>query len=151
MWRQLRPDTGTYALAYQCKTIRLVRIGKLGALNLRQGYYLYVGSAFGPGGIKARIGYHLGESPSPHWHVDYLKPHCDLLELWVSYSNTKREQAWVDTLSKSENASIPLTGFGASDTSAASHLFYFKSQPQISILGEDKTLFSISLEWTCRS
>ena len=134
MWQQLKSDTGTYALSYACKENRSIRIGKLGMLKLRLGYYLYVGSAFGPGGIKARICHHLGESPSPHWHVDYLKPYCDPLELWVTYSNSKREQAWVRTVSKSKDAFIPLTGFGASDTSAVAHLFFFKAQPQASIL-----------------
>ena len=134
MWRQLKPDTGTYALTYVCRTTRSIRVGKLGKLKLQPGYYLYVGSAFGPGGIRARIRHHLGESLSPHWHIDYLKPHCDLRELWVTYSNTKRERTWASTLSKSNDVSIPLVGFGASDTSAVSHLFFFEAQPQVSML-----------------
>ena len=134
MLRQLKPDTGTYALTYECKTNRSIRIGKLGILDLRRGYYVYVGSAFGPGGVKARIHHHLGRSPAPHWHLDYLKPHCEPLELWVTYSNNKREQTWVSTLAKSKDGSIPLAGFGASDTSAVSHLFFFKTRPRVSML-----------------
>ena len=141
MWRQLKPDTGTYALIYECKASRSICIGKLGILKLRPGYYLYVGSAFGPGGIKARVRHHLIAASAPHWHVDYLKPHCEVRELWIAYANVKHEQTWVSTLSKSNNVSIPLAGFGASDTPAVSHLFYFKAQPQISTITGDSILF----------
>lgn len=143
MWRQLKPHTGTYGLIYESKSSRSIRIGKLGILKLQAGYYLYVGSAFGPGGIKARVRHHLGESSSPHWHVDYLKSHCHLLELWVAYSNAKCEQIWVSKLAKSKDVSIPLAGFGASDTPAVSHLFYFKAQPQVSILAGDSIFFNV--------
>jgi Uri superfamily endonuclease len=41
--------------------------------RLPAGEYLYVGSAFGPGGLAARVGRHLAPGSHPlHWDVDFL-------------------------------------------------------------------------------
>ena len=42
----------------EATAIQDVPIGKLGVLHLLPGIYVYVGSAFGPGGIAARVGRH---------------------------------------------------------------------------------------------
>jgi Uri superfamily endonuclease len=50
---------GTYVLiAFEAHMKRL-KIGRLGACDIVPGYYAYVGSAFGSGGLRARIGHHL--------------------------------------------------------------------------------------------
>ena len=54
----MHPLPGTYALVFRAKRKRRLIIGKLGTLNLQPGCYVYVGSAFGPDGLKARIGHH---------------------------------------------------------------------------------------------
>jgi Uri superfamily endonuclease len=54
----MSPRQGTYALVFTAKRKKRLIIGKLGTLTLQPGYYVYVGSAFGPGGLKARIGHH---------------------------------------------------------------------------------------------
>ena len=46
---------GTYILLLHAALERDVTIGAAGILSLRQGYYAYVGSAFGPGGLYARL------------------------------------------------------------------------------------------------
>ncbi len=126
--------TGTYALVFTCNKTRAVEIGKLGTLNVQPGYYIYIGSAFGPGGIKGRVGHHLRQQPRAHWHVDYLKPHCSLLEIWIEYSDHKHEVQWARSLSECKNTATPMNGFGASDTAAASHLFYLKTRPEPRLL-----------------
>ncbi len=40
------------------KAIR-IQIGKLGQFKFKKGYYAYVGSAFGPGGLNSRIKHHI--------------------------------------------------------------------------------------------
>ena len=120
--------SGTYLLIFECRRDRPVAVGRLGTLRLTEGIYVYVGSAFGPGGVRARVARHRARSRRPHWHVDYIKPHCTLSEVWVEYSTYKRETAWARILANSHGASIPLVGFGASDAPNDSHLFYFRSR-----------------------
>ena len=50
---------GTYALILRASTAQTIQIGRLGDLVMQPGYYIYVGSAFGPGGLAARVGRHL--------------------------------------------------------------------------------------------
>ena len=45
---------GTYAVIYRCDADLEIVVGKLGHVALTKGYYVYVGSAFGPGGLRAR-------------------------------------------------------------------------------------------------
>lgn len=114
------------------------RIGKLGCYDFASGYYLYVGSAFGPGGLNARIKHHLQQQkPRLHWHIDYLRAYADVLEVWRVASDVRLETAWSKTLA--QNFSIPVAGFGASDTNSPSHLFY--SQQLIPIRIISQTLF----------
>jgi Domain of unknown function DUF123 len=65
---------GTYALVLRCSTTRTVRIGRIGTIRLMPGWYVYIGSAFGPGGLRARIGHHTARAARPHWHIDHLRP-----------------------------------------------------------------------------
>lgn len=46
---------GTYALILRSDSAARVRIGHLGVLAATRGYYVYIGSAFGPGGLAARL------------------------------------------------------------------------------------------------
>ncbi|MFW2853854.1 DUF123 domain-containing protein [Sphingomonas sp. TX0543] len=43
------------------------------------GWYGYVGSARGPGGIRARIGPHLCAEKAVHWHIDSLTITADIV------------------------------------------------------------------------
>lgn len=137
---RLQSRTGTYALVFECRGAHAIGIGKLGTLDLTPGYYIYVGSAFGPGGIRARIKHHINRSMKPHWHIDYLKSHCRLDEIWIEYSDQRHESMWVAELAGSERTTVPLNGFGASDGDADSHLFYFNSPPASDLLPADGSL-----------
>jgi len=77
----MQAQPGTYALVMRCSSDQQVEVGKLGSLRLQSGFYVYVGSAFGPGGLKARIAHHVKISERPHWHIDYLHPALDLTEI----------------------------------------------------------------------
>lgn len=64
-------DTGAYILI-----IRLDASLTVARRNTRHeldaGWYLYAGSARGPGGIKARLRRHFKLDKSIHWHIDHL-------------------------------------------------------------------------------
>ncbi len=69
-----------------------VRIGRRGELRLQPGFYIYLGSALGPGGVRARLALHFRPCTRPHWHLDYLRAHavCDfpLCGDRISFRNT---------------------------------------------------------------
>ena len=59
---------GSYGLLIELsKDFSLSRPRFYGAV-LKKGQYLYAGSAFGPGGIRGRVRYHLNQPKPAHWH-----------------------------------------------------------------------------------
>jgi Uri superfamily endonuclease len=66
---------------------------------------------------------YLESKKSYHWHIDYLDP--AVKEVWVSGYGERLEHEWAGLLG--EIASEKIIGFGCSDCSCESHLFYFKS------------------------
>ena len=124
---QARP--GTYVLVLSSRSTDLIQIGKLGALQLQLGFYVYVGSALGPGGVRARLDHHLKPSRRPHWHIDYLRVHTSVEEVWYRLDTRRLEHVWADHIRLTEGASVPLVGFGSTDCGCESHLFFFERQP----------------------
>jgi Uri superfamily endonuclease len=97
-----------------------------------RGFYVYVGSALGPGGVAGRVRHHEGRAARPHWHVDYLRAHARLGEVWYAYGPRRREHAWAALVGGLPGASVPLRGFGASDCGCESHLYRFAERPAAS-------------------
>ena len=71
---------------------RLAKSAAWGAYDIIPGFYAYVGSAFGPGGLRARIHHHLESVAQPHWHIDYLLALAEPVEVWYALSARKLEQ-----------------------------------------------------------
>ena len=127
---------GTYALILRLPSPASIRIGKLGEFDFPAGYYLYVGSAFGPGGLAGRLNRHLAPAtatgqggPRLHWHIDYLRQRAGVEEIWCTKQDVPREHAWAALASQLSGATVPAPRFGASDCHCRSHLFYFERQP----------------------
>ena len=123
---------GTYALIYQCDAPFQTVVGRLGPVCLSTGYWIYVGSAFGPGGLKSRLGHHLKPSHRPHWHLDYVKHFLKPVEIWLSTDTIKQEHVWAIDLSCLIGATCPIAGFGASDCSCLSHMIHLRRKPGFS-------------------
>ena len=123
------PTSGTYALVLQATAGESMQIGRLGKLELRPGFYVYVGSAFGPGGVRARLRHHLKQAARPHWHIDYLRPTTRLVEIWYSHDEAVHEHAWAAGIRRMRSASTPLPGFGSSDCRCPSHLSFHARRP----------------------
>jgi Uri superfamily endonuclease len=122
-------EGGAYALILFCSQEGTVQIGKLGPLQLRQGFYVYLGSALGPGGVRARVAHHRKLSLRPHWHIDYLRPCTRLDRIWYSDDRVCREHQWARAISGLRGASVPVAGFGSSDCRCKTHLFFFTRRP----------------------
>lgn len=125
---------GTYILVLRLANATDLTIGKLGHFHFRKGYYLYVGSAFGPGGLAARLKHHLSVSPKPRWHLDYLRPATRVTDIRISKENERAEHIWAEQLSLMENFSIPISGFGSSDCTCLAHLFHSTKKPDYFML-----------------
>ncbi len=111
-------------------------IGRLGCFNLAAGYYLYVGSAFGAGGLAARLARHRQpHKRRPHWHIDYLRAVSRLYAIWSVVDPTRYECLWCRRLAAAPGLSMPMPGFGASDTGCPAHLFYLPTPPDPGLLG----------------
>jgi Uri superfamily endonuclease len=125
----VKSHPGTYALVLSTSREETLAVGKLGLFLLLAGFYVYVGSAFGPGGIRARVAHHRQSSCRLHWHIDYLRPYTRLKEVWFTYDSVRREHHWAEALAQGLGGLTLLSGFGASDCRCKTHLYYFRSPP----------------------
>lgn len=118
---------GTYVLLlYLRKGARIV-VGRVGPITFKRGWYAYIGSAFGPGGLAARLGRHLRPQKKLHWHIDYLRAIAEPREIWYSTAPESLEHDWAANLLK--GTGTPLIGLGCTDCRCISHLFYFALHP----------------------
>ena len=139
----LKSSPGTYALILSSAREDVIRVGRLGELRLQNGFYVYIGSALGPGGVRGRLAHHIRPTERPHWHIDYLRFHTTLEEIWFSYEMDSKEHAWASCFAGTPGASMAMGGFGSSDCDCESHLFYFKKHPAWKEF--DRRLWKISL------
>ncbi|MHA1685878.1 MAG: GIY-YIG nuclease family protein [Candidatus Heimdallarchaeaceae archaeon] len=97
-------------------------------LTIERGYYLYVGSAFGTGGLSSRLSRHLKHEKKIFWHIDQLttSEYCTIEGIGVAI-NQHIECMISQSLAKMNNLE-PIIGFGNSDCkmSCPSHLYKFK-------------------------
>jgi len=128
---ELPEEKGAYVLLLHVPQLKRMEIGRLGAFDIRPGFYAYVGSAFGAGGLRARLAHHLEAVAAPHWHIDYLMGFATPLEVWYAISDRKLERDWVELLEQEPRFRCPIPKFGSSDyhRSRTSHLFFTKRRP----------------------
>jgi Uri superfamily endonuclease/HEAT repeat protein len=107
---------GTYALLLTANAPVALDMPRLGKVTLAAGQYAYVGSAHGPGGLRARVGRHLRAEKSPHWHIDYLTAALPVEHVVaVVFDSARLECVWAKRLLALTGASAPVPGFGSSD------------------------------------
>jgi len=95
-----------------------VTVGRLGHFTFPAGRYVYTGSA--RRALEARIARHLARGPKRlRWHVDHLlaAPGCTVTDV-------ERHDADECALNRAVGGTVPVPGFGASDSRAGcgSHL-----------------------------
>jgi len=128
-------EKGTYILSLHLAESILLTVGKLGEFEFLAGWYAYVGSAFGRGGLRGRLKHHLSPVEKPHWHIDYLRSAAIVREVWYCASDIIYEHAWADTLRSLPDAQILAPRFGSSDCKCKSHLIYLPQKPDFTMLG----------------
>ncbi len=133
----LQPASGTYIVWSYLPAARRIRVGSLGEIEFEAGYYGYVGSAFGPGGIRARLGRHFSQRKKTRWHIDYLSRTSRVQGAWISYGSQRLEHYWAGVLQGLPGASLPVARFGASDCHCKAHLVGFLKPPLLKIFMQD--------------
>jgi len=141
-------EKGIYCLIFENENCKL-EIGKKGEFSFPAGFYIYVGSALGPGGLK-RVTRHSNLSRNrdrkPRWHVDYLHLNPSFRLVSAVYALTS-ERLECTLASKLGGDSV--SGFGCTDCTCSSHLFYRKKSPlpEIAEAFESLRLSSFTLEF----
>jgi Uri superfamily endonuclease len=128
---ELPESKGVYILIASVAQTKRLAIGRLGEFTIIPGFYAYVGSACGHGGIRARVSHHLESITQPHWHIDYLLSLATPIEVWYAISDRKLERDWAKMLQYSPKFHTPIPRFGSSDyhRTRSTHLFYSKRRP----------------------
>ncbi len=123
------PSRGTYALVLHLEGREEITVGKLGTSSFPAGYYLYLGSALGTGGLEARLARHRRRDKKLHWHIDYLLEHAQLVEVWSTASAARLECLWAQAARQFSGSETPVPGFGSSDCRCPSHLIRLVRKP----------------------
>jgi Uri superfamily endonuclease len=118
---------GTYALLLTLEGGATVQIGRLGTFGFPAGRYIYVGSALGSGGLRARLLRHCRTEKRLHWHIDYLLRCATVCSAWCVESPSRLECTWARWLQGQSAVWIPAPHFGASDCRCPSHLYALAS------------------------
>lgn len=115
-------------LIIKCLKEVRVNVGSLGIVPFNTDKtYVYVGSAFGPGGLWSRIKRHLNQRKKKFWHIDYLlapESKCRV-ETVIILPCLRIEHDLATALSKVANGIVK--GFGSSDCKCLSHLMFFNT------------------------
>lgn len=104
---------GAYGLVIRLPAKFAGLVGALGPVTLPPGNYLYLGSAYGPGGVAARLRRHLRAEKRLHWHVDYVTQQDRVTHVFVLPNG--RECDLVARALILQDVEIPVAGFGSSD------------------------------------
>lgn len=115
---------GSYALYLELPVETWIQVGRLGEIIFVPGIYVYLGSAMGPGGLRARLAHHERIANRPHWHIDWLRQKALLRGVCYSITVQSLECAWSQRLLQLPGAVLAAPGFGASDCNSgcAAHL-----------------------------
>ena len=104
---------GAYVLALRLAEPLNPNIRRLREHTLSPGNYVYAGSAYGSGGIAARLKRHFRKDKKPHWHIDRLTLAAkEMRALAVPGGN---ECDLVAAMLETGQVQIPVPGFGSSD------------------------------------
>ena len=121
-----RKISGSYILIINNSCQQRIRVGALGELQFKKGYYFYVGSALHRR-LLSRVSRHTKpkDKKKSHWHIDYLlnAPGTKIHKVILIPSNTKEECQVAHEIAEFSDGGI--AKFGCSDCNCESHLFYF--------------------------
>lgn len=119
---------GSYFLLFELNQSIMVNVGKIKDVTFQKGFYGYAGTAFGSGGLRARIKRHLIQNKKKKWHLDWIRPYLSFIQGWYVV-NMNLECIWSQTFLNGDDCFLPLKKMGASDCKLGcpAHFFGFIS------------------------
>jgi len=98
-----------------------IRVGSLGVIEFKKGYYIYVGS--GQTNLEKRIQRHKRKIKKVKWHIDYLTTNSDVKVIEAAaYDLPKKYECMLADMLRSMMFK-PIKGFGSTDCKCISHLY----------------------------
>jgi Uri superfamily endonuclease len=116
-------DKGTYILLVYLPSN--VEITRPKSMELKKGYYAYVGSAMNS--LTGRLKRHLLKDKKIHWHVDQLTSRGRVI-FFAGFVGCRLEEELSEFLSKELDV---IEKFGSSDLRTKGNLFHVKNPKQI--------------------
>ena len=110
---ELTTEPGAYLLIIDLDAKLSLDVPKGASATLPPGRYGYCGSAYGPGGIRARVARHLKPVKTMRWHIDRLTASGRVVAVQAEPGGD--ECAVMDSLRALPGVAIPISGFGSSD------------------------------------
>jgi sugar fermentation stimulation protein A len=122
--KAVEKDSGVYMILLKVDDCSIT-VGALGEMVFKKGWYIYAGSAMK--NLKSRVKRHLAKRKRKHWHIDYLAEASNKTKAFPIYTLKDLECTMAGDLSTLADEEVK--GFGCSDCSCDSHLFYFEEDP----------------------
>jgi sugar fermentation stimulation protein A len=113
-------------LLLRLKAARRLKVGRLGVLRLRPGWYTYVGSA--QRNLLARLRRHARRRKALHWHIDRLTQVATVVGAWLVPAPKCGECRLAAALARGGEV---VAGFGASDCRCRGHLIRFVRRSEV--------------------
>jgi len=121
---------GIYVLVVRVFNDAVVRVGRLGNIQLKAGYYLYVGS--GQINVEKRVSRYFSKIKNPRWHIDYILVNgIALAEKAIILNLSKRYECKISRFIESMGGEA-INDFGSSDCNCRSH-FYRYADPAVAL------------------
>jgi sugar fermentation stimulation protein A len=118
-------DRGSYLVILSLDRDRKIKVGKLGKVPFRRGFYIYAGSAMA--NLTKRMERHRHLRKRHHWHIDDLRDAADFHSILAIRSSDRLECTIAQALSEIAEWTVPK--FGSSDCSCETHLFGMTGDP----------------------
>jgi Uri superfamily endonuclease len=101
---------GAYLLLVELTEVAFISLPSRRSAILAPGRYIYAGSAYGPGGLTARVSRHMRGAKRCRWHIDQLTETGNVLGAWTFPGGIE-----CDLVNMNSALPVPILGFGSSD------------------------------------
>ncbi len=123
------PDSGLYLLILSVDSPVGIKVGALGRVEFRPGFYAYCGSA--RRGLSARLRRHAARRKKRRWHIDYLTSLTKGVDVKSAliFSFEEHTECRLNARVAASPGARQIRGFGCSDCKCASHLTFLGDEP----------------------
>lgn len=117
----------SYILILILKKNLSIKVGSLGEIKFKKGYYIYIGS--GKRNVKKRVLRHIKRNKKIKWHIDYLTTNKNFKIKFIFLFNEISECELANKFYLNNFSYI--YKFGSSDCHCKSHLYYSENYKKI--------------------